>query len=440
MQVRLPSITAFCLFLAAVASATTGAARGARSSQKISATIGASVVTLNGPWRFHIGDNPRWSGLHIDDSRWKQIDLSAAQGSHDPDVGLTGYVPGWTADGYPTYSGYAWYRTRVTLSASRAALSLAGPPLVDDAYQLYFNGRLLGGSGDFSRSIPTTYSTEPKVFRLPCTHCTTVIAIRVWMSPDSLSPGAGGIHIAPLAGESSAVGSRYDKQWRQLVLGYIVEIVEALAFVLLAVMAFVIRGFERNSAYWWLIAALLIIATFRANQAFVAWTEVESLAAYNILVNVLLIPAVLGAWTMAWCAWFNVRFRNWVFVAVAVLTTLYAAAQFLDMQQLSTWLRPCFALIIVFSVVSGFRHNIRDTLAALPAVVFMSVALFSTELSELGVPGIWFPFGVGVSLSQFAYAAFDLALFVVLWHRLRTLAPERFIQSRRVVIDEGLRR
>ena len=156
---RLLPATALCFLAMAVAfSATTDAA--------VPIPIGTSVITLNGPWRFHTGDDPRWSGLGVDDSGWKQIDLSASQDSHDPDVGLTGFVAGWTNDGYPNYSGYAWYRMRIAISASRGTLAIAGPPLVDDAYQLYFNGRLLGGSGDFSRSVPITYSTEPKMFPL----------------------------------------------------------------------------------------------------------------------------------------------------------------------------------------------------------------------------------------------------------------------------------
>ena len=125
------------------------------------------------------------------------------------------------------------------------------------------------------------------------------------------------------------------------------------------------------------------------------------------------------------CTWFHVHWAKWVFIAVGVLTALYATAQLLGMQPLSTWLRLCFALIILFSILTGFKRNIRDTLSALPAALLISVALFSTELSELGVPGIWFPFGVGVSLSQFAYAAFDVALFVLLRQRLQALAPAR---------------
>jgi len=36
---------------------------------------------------------------------------------------------------------------------------------------------------------------------------------------------------------------------------------------------------------------------------------------------------------------------------------------------------------------------------------FGSIALFGGELLDpLGVPGIWFPFGIGVSRTQFVYA------------------------------------
>jgi hypothetical protein len=55
---------------------------------------------------------------------------------------------------------------------------------------------------------------------------------------------------------------------------------------------------------------------------------------------------------------------------------------------------------------------------ALPAVLLISVGLFAQELSMLHVPGIWFPFGTGVSRTQFAYAAFDVVMFALLLHRL----------------------
>ena len=59
-----------------------------------------------------------------------------------------------------------------------------------------------------------------------------------------------------------------------------------------------------------------------------------------------------------------------------------------------------------------------------PAVVFLSAGLFAQEVSVLHIPGIWFPFGVGVSRTQFVYMAFDVLLFALLLRRLLRFAAE----------------
>ncbi len=55
-------------------------------------------------------------------------------------------------------------------------------------------------------------------------------------------------------------------------------------------------------------------------------------------------------------------------------------------------------------------------------MALMAVGLFAPEISSLHVRSIWFPFGTGVSRTQFAYVGFDTALFVMLWHRLSIFA------------------
>ncbi len=62
--------------------------------------IGQSVVTLNGPWRFHTGDDPRWKETGFEDGAWESLDLAAPPGAHDGDVGLKGFIPGWSAHGH----------------------------------------------------------------------------------------------------------------------------------------------------------------------------------------------------------------------------------------------------------------------------------------------------------------------------------------------------
>ena len=63
------------------------------------------------------------------------MDLTPPAGLYDPILGSSGYVPGWTARGYPGYSGYAWYRLRVNIQDGQSTVVLKMPDNVDDAYR-----------------------------------------------------------------------------------------------------------------------------------------------------------------------------------------------------------------------------------------------------------------------------------------------------------------
>ena len=76
-------------------------------------TLGNSAVALPGPWRFSPGDSPWvdgapvWAQPGFDDAQWAAMDLAPKAGSVDLITGTSGFVPGWTARGYPELSGYA---------------------------------------------------------------------------------------------------------------------------------------------------------------------------------------------------------------------------------------------------------------------------------------------------------------------------------------------
>jgi hypothetical protein len=170
-------------------------------------SLGQSADPLYGPWRFTVGDSPvdplthapLWAEPGFEDSKWETVDLTPKEGSFDPSWGASGYVPGWTAKGHPGYWGYAWYRIRVRLQGRPGEkLALAGPSDVDDAYQVFDNGRLVGSFGDFTGSTPVIYNTQPMMF--PLSHraddnsasYTRVLAFRVWMLPITLMSQADG--------------------------------------------------------------------------------------------------------------------------------------------------------------------------------------------------------------------------------------------------------
>ncbi len=412
-------------------------------------TLGQSFVNLNGPWKFHIGDAASWADPNFDDSTWESVDLTPPPGAHDADVGLTGYVPGWGARGHPGYSGYAWYRLRVDLIApaqdkDKEALALSGPPAVDSSYQVFVNGQLIGASGRFSGQTPTVFSIQPRAFALPRSlmfgeHANSaLIAFRIWTGPwDLADPDAGGIRIAPALGWASSIDMLFQMQWLQTVRGYIVEVVEAAAFLLLAVMACTLIAFERSRLpYQWLCAALVLTALYRANQAIFFWGQFETVHAAEMISIVLLIPLCLAAWTLAWRDWFHLDMK-WIPITVGLLTLLYIGAQFLTgswfhgvfphwvvamSEFIVTWTRIPFVLLTGLIVYQAVRQQGREAWLALPAVALVSIGLFAQELSALGIPGIWFPFGTGVSRTQFAYAAFDVVLFMLLLRRFLLFA------------------
>lgn len=335
--------------------------------------IGHSVIALNGPWRFRTGDDPRWADPAFDDARWAMVDLTPSPGARDPDVGLPGYVPGWGG------AGVAWYRLHVTVSDPTGdTLALSGPPDVDEGYDLYVNGTHLGHAG-------APYSIQPRYFVLPPMQSAT-IAIRVWAAPGD----DGGIHIAPAIGEISAVRDQYALQWSRTLWGYIVDGVEPVVFVALAALAL---GLRRP----WMATALLLSAMLRVNQVTFYWGQFET-ASFAGTLRTIIVPLIIGAWIMAWRAWFGVR-RPSIIVIAVVVALMYA----------TSWARILAAVIMLAILVAGRRQ----WLAAIAAVL-VPIGLFAPELSALHITGIWFPFGVGVSRTQYAYAAFDLVLFALL--------------------------
>src|SRR5579863_8612720 len=114
-------------------------------------------IALDGPWHFKPGDM-QGADPRLDDAAWPTLSIAAPANANDGDQGISHFAAGWAAHGYGGYSGFAWYRIRAPNGLPRDRnLVLLGPAMVDSAYQIYVNGRLLGGIGDFSGSVPIAY-------------------------------------------------------------------------------------------------------------------------------------------------------------------------------------------------------------------------------------------------------------------------------------------
>jgi sialate O-acetylesterase len=107
------------------------------------------VKSLEGRWKFSIGDNMQWAKAEFDDSNWSLIRV--------PDS--------WEDQGYEGYNGFAWYRKHL-----RIAQKYVSTPLylnigeIDDADEVYFNGTLIGKTGVFPPAYVTKYNENRRYF------------------------------------------------------------------------------------------------------------------------------------------------------------------------------------------------------------------------------------------------------------------------------------
>ena len=369
---------------------------------------------LDGTWRFHPGDDSAWSDPGADDRSWDQITLVSQPEVRDSDVGLPGYLDGWRAHGHPGLDGYGWYRKQVTLP-QRDDLVLVGPPAVDDGYEMFWDGHPIGGIGRLSGS-PRVNTTRPMLATLPPARGgqTAMLAIRTFMQPGlDRDAHSGGLRTVPVLAPKADGEALYRAEWRRTIAGYIVDAAEPAAMLVLALLAIFAAPMQARPGFArWVALALLASAGLRLGNAISAWTDLVSLPTLLWQNKVILAPLAKLAWTIAWNHWTDGRGPRLIspnslnslnsLIAVAAWTAMVAGA-LAHTELLAEVGRALFALslaAIAFRIARRGEHK----WLALPAMLLIAAGLFAADLSTLGVPGIWFPFDIGVSRSQYAYA------------------------------------
>lgn len=374
------------------------------------------ALPLDGPWKFHTGDDLRWASPVFSDAAWATQNLAAPADANDGDQGITHFAPGWAAQGFSGYQGFAWYRIRVDDPLlQRGDLAILGPAMADSAYQIYADGRLIGGIGSFSGPTPLAYAIHPAMYGIPAAQRPLVIAVRVWMGPWAAGPRSGGMRVAPVIGNADGVRNAYAVQWFEKIRAFSLEIVQTCLFVLLAMAALLLVPLQPNKrGPISLAVALLLTAAQRAHLTVLWCLSLESIPTFFIVSRVL-VAVTLAAWLLTWMFWLDTRKPRLAY-AIGGLMVLYLLTALLKWAPvLASIERYAFLALLVLIVYLGLRERRRETLVALPAIVLIAVGQFGLELVRLGVPGIWFPFGMGVSLANYAYLTANLALFALLY-------------------------
>jgi phosphoserine phosphatase RsbU/P len=125
------------------------------------------VVSLDGMWRFHPGDDPRWASRDLDDSAWPLLR------SDKP----------WAEQGYRNLDGFAWYRFTVEAASRAMPLAIVLPSILTD-YELYENGTKIGGFGHMPPH-GTLQFNQTALYHLASAQngAPLQMAIRVWHHP-----------------------------------------------------------------------------------------------------------------------------------------------------------------------------------------------------------------------------------------------------------------
>lgn len=149
--------------------------------KRIAATFAASMILcliygqnmVSIHWKFRTGDDMNWAMPDYDDSDWESIEAGKV----------------WELQGYPDYDGFAWYRKSIQIASSlkKASENAGGFILdlgaIDDADEIYWNGKLLRATGTFPPSYEGAYD-KPRKLEIPVNmvkwDSENLIAVRVY--------------------------------------------------------------------------------------------------------------------------------------------------------------------------------------------------------------------------------------------------------------------
>lgn len=217
-----------------------------------------AIVRLDAPWRFAIGDDPRWADPAYDDSTWPTVDVSQPS----------------SAQGIDSYSGFAWYRMSLNSQQLASVSSTsAGQPLVllvtpDSVGQLavYING--VETSRTRGADSLTMYQSPAFLVPLPPgSSGSLLIAIRSWAGPGiTVRHGLlDRVELGPASDIADRLQMARAQQWDERVASSLFLTFVFLCVALLGAALYVAQ--LNHAEYLWLAMLCVSAAAGRAARA-----------------------------------------------------------------------------------------------------------------------------------------------------------------------------
>ncbi|GAA3751824.1 PP2C family protein-serine/threonine phosphatase [Terriglobus aquaticus] len=200
------------------------------------------LTSLNGPWRFHPGDNPAWAQPNFDDHDWH-----ALKASQD-----------WPSQGYTEQNGFAWFRFRLLVPAGTPSLLLQ-LPLIDRNFQLFANGKLIAQVGNLPPQPSPAVVPTPHLFTVPLEPSagphTVTIALRMYFPPMFVGVMQNMLRGGVYAGEASAIKRQFALTKANTLLAHGGEYTLDVVVAVVAIASLILYWFDRRRQgfYLWLV-------------------------------------------------------------------------------------------------------------------------------------------------------------------------------------------
>ena len=260
----------FCLVLSCAATV----AHAAAPVPLVVDGFGKGTVLLDGPWQFHTGDNPSWAQPGFNDSQWEQLTADAP----------------WGAQGHYAYTGYAWYRKRITVNPAPGAdpnIALM-IPAIDDAFELYWNGQKVGALGKLDPPYTIYELVAPQTFGLGQIR-SGVLAIRVLKLPlASNDPGElGGSEKLPVLGSPTGIANLLGNGGFKWLRGKQFHFALTSLYVLTSILSFLawLRLRDQRLLLWMAIYTLMPLAELFNQMGYLVpftWLTLETQTAIQV--------------------------------------------------------------------------------------------------------------------------------------------------------------
>jgi len=352
------------------------------SAQEFKAAYpGTGTVKTTGNWRFHTSDDMAWANPALDDGGWETITADDT----------------WGAQTHPSHTGYAWYRRAFEIDGITGPLSIAMPP-VDDVYELYWNGHLIGGRGSMPPNANWNSPSVADVIDLPApdAHGTLkgVLAVRVWKSAlASLDPSTmGGMNGAPIIGDTKLLHDGLQltgalNQQRQLI-----PILECTILFLTGCFAIWMWARDRHTKLYLWLGLFLIAASGYGVLGFTAFHRAVTLQWLQLFIQLISSTQDIAMWMLVVTLFGLDKEKLWR-RTTAVAASLYITAQVVDTVVLFYW--------------GNAGHGIQLT-DGITTTIYSVVPLYIFVLLAFGLRRKWDP-----SLLPMALACVLMELFTM---------------------------